>query len=148
MHYLRKFWPVIVIVFGFLFFYYWKNPLRPKVRINNHIFYVDVAVTPKQRERGLSGRKKLENNEGMLFLFEDPGLFHFWMREMLFPLDFIWIDGNTIVDLSKNVPHPTGNESAIELAPKEPVDKVLEINAGTIDAIGATIGDTIEFLSR
>jgi uncharacterized membrane protein (UPF0127 family) len=53
---------------------------------------VEVADTPAERGRGLSGREMLPENSGMLFVFDTPGRYGFWMYGMKFPLDIIWID--------------------------------------------------------
>src|SRR3989338_662243 len=58
---------------------------------------VELAVTPAQRERGLSGRDRLEPRSGMLFVFEDDGVRGFWMKGMTFPIDIIWIDDERVV---------------------------------------------------
>ncbi|MBI5732809.1 DUF192 domain-containing protein [Candidatus Jorgensenbacteria bacterium] len=134
------------IIAGVLAFYYWKNPLGAKVKIKNQVFLVEVAVTPKQRERGLSGRKSLGENRGMLFLFGQPGVYHFWMKDMLFPLDFVWMKGNTIVQLNANIPPPKVGEAPVELSPKAPIDKVLEVNSGTIQKLDIVVGDKVEFV--
>ncbi len=137
----------IAIVLGiFTTWYYWKNPLSAKVRIRDKVFSVDVAVTPKDRERGLSGRKNLGENRGMLFLFGSPGVYHFWMKDMQIPLDFIWITGSTIVDIDENIQPPKGEELPIELAPSQPIDKVLELNAGISAQYGIKTGDRVEYL--
>ena len=140
----------ILLAFGliFLFFtawYYWRNPPTAKVKIRDQIFWVEVAVTPKERERGLSGRETLAPNRGMLFIFASPGVYHFWMRGMQFPLDFIWIKENRVVDISKNIPPPRNSEPQMEVAPSEPVDKVLEVNAGTVGKLQIQVGDQVEY---
>src|SRR3989344_5288383 len=52
----------------------------------------DVADTPELRQLGLSGKKSLEKDSGMLFVFDTTGIYGFWMKEMAFPIDVIWID--------------------------------------------------------
>ena len=137
----------LVLAGAFLLFtlwYYFKNPLTTKATIAGHVFYVEVAATPKAREQGLSGRQSLAQNEGMLFVYQDQALHGFWMRGMNFPLDFIWIRDKTVVQLNKNVPSPLQGGSLEVLEPSVPVDMVLEVNAGTIDRLGIVPGDTIE----
>ncbi|MDD5590195.1 MAG: DUF192 domain-containing protein [Candidatus Portnoybacteria bacterium] len=106
---------------------------------------VKFADDPRERARGLSGRDSLDQNQGMLFIFEKPDLYGFWMKDMKFPLDFIWISGNKITDLSENIPYPRENSylNLPKYQPKEPVDKVLEINAGLVEKYGIKIGDEI-----
>lgn len=143
----HKFFVLAVILLGLVFFYYWKNPLSAKVKIDDHEFFVDLAITPKERERGLSGRRAMASDHGMLFLFGSPGIYHFWMKDMQIPLDFLWISKSTIVDIDENVQPPKGEEFPVEIAPSEPIDKVLEINAGIVKNFSIQIGDSVEFLN-
>ena len=70
------------------------------------------------------------------------------MLGMKFPLDFVWIDGKKVVDVTRNVPPPKGMEKPTIVKPSVPVDKILEINAGDIDKFGIKVGDTVDFLDR
>lgn len=143
---LKKYLVLLLVIVGLVAFYYWKNPLGTHLKLKDEVFQVELALTGSEHEKGLSGRAQLAPNRGMLFLFGQPAAYHFWMRGMKFPLDFIWINGNTIVDLDQNVPSPVGGEPPIELSASEPVDKVLEVNAGIINKLQVQIGDHIEFL--
>ncbi len=102
--------------------------------------YVEVADTDAKRIHGLSGREGLKDNEGMLFVFENEGLYSFWMKEMKFDLDFVWIRNNKIVDIIQNVSH---NNQEVIYRPKTPVTEVLEINAGFVEKNGIKIGDAV-----
>jgi uncharacterized membrane protein (UPF0127 family) len=91
---------------------------------------VEVARTPTARARGLSGHAPLGEDEGMLFLFETADRYGFWMKDMLFPIDILWIRDGVIVDVTSeaSVPGPDGALSSY--APREPADTVLEVRAG------------------
>src|SRR5690349_12394377 len=65
--------------------------LTPRITIDNATFSVVVAKTPEEREKGLSGRDSLAQNSGMLFVFDHPDTYTFWMKGMKFPLDMIFI---------------------------------------------------------
>ena len=81
--------------------------MGPLVRVEDLVFPVELADTPDKRIRGLSGRVSLESGTGMLFIFEKPERFRFWMREMEITLDIVWIGSNCeVVDVSENVPFP------------------------------------------
>lgn len=82
----------------------------------------------------------LKENEAMLFVFPAAGFHSFWMKDMTFDLDFIWINNNRIVDLTENVSHV--NQTQIYM-PKTEVDNVLEVNAGFIQMYGIKIGDKV-----
>jgi len=89
---------------------------------------VEVASTPEQKERGLSGRSGLPAGEGMLFAFDKEQKPAFWMKDMLFSIDIIWMDkSGEIVDISQNLSPSSYPET---FTPKKPAAWVLEVNAG------------------
>ncbi len=65
---------------------------KPTATINKATYNVMLAKTDAERIKGLSGRDKLGTNEGMLFVFKDPGIYPFWMKNMKFPIDIIYIN--------------------------------------------------------
>ena len=134
----------ILIIYGL---YYKKNPLVSKVRIDTHTFTVDVAVTPLEKMNGLSGRDPLPENHGMLFVYDHKEKYEFWMKGMKFPLDFIWIADHTVVQLTENVPAPTGLIPAI-VKPTQSIDKILEVSAGSIKTKSIKVGDVVQFIDR
>jgi uncharacterized protein len=140
------------IIVGFFVFaatilYYSKNPLGLKIKIRDQVFQVDVAVTPEEHIKGLSGRKNMPSDRGMLFVYDTRQQYSFWMKDMNFPLDILWIDDKTIVDISKNIPVQTGYPLPT-YTPLKPVSRVLELNAGIADKYGFQIGDTVTYLKR
>ncbi len=110
---------------------------------------VELAVTPAERNQGLSGHPPLADNEGMLFVFENEAKWTFWMKEMLFPLDMLWIDARcTVVDITENAPKPESGQALGDLPrffPKTLAQYVLEVNAGTAQRTGIAIGDQVSF---
>jgi len=76
----------------------------------------------------------------MLFIFPKPGRPNFWMKDMNFPLDFIWISGGQVVQLSTNIP---ATQPPVTLTPDQPIDQVLEVNAGFIDKYGIKVGNEV-----
>lgn len=119
------------------------------VRAGSLTIDAEVVRTPEERAQGLSGRDSLDDGTGMLFVFEREHIASFWMREMQFPLDFIWIGSDkSVVDISLNVPEPEPGviESDLPLySPSAAVLYVLEVNAGAVDEAGVAIGDTVSF---
>lgn len=101
----------------------------------------DLAATPSSREAGLSGRKSLKEGTGMLFVFSERAPHAFWMKGMLFPIDIIWIDGKTIVDIASSVPPPATGQDPAVLRPRAEANFVLEVPAGLAAASGWKIGD-------
>ena len=122
------------------------DPLTKTVRTTVSI---EVADDKDERSKGLSFRDSLPEDQGMLFVFEKVDKYRFWMRQVKFPLDFIWINGDTIVDLLPNVPIPAPDtaDSALPLyGPVTPINRVLEVNAGYIAKHGIKVGDKLELV--
>lgn len=105
---------------------------------------VEISDTALKRAEGLSGRKTLEENKGMLFLFKKSGKYSFWMAGMNFPLDIIWLNGEKIADISENVPQPKGFELPRVVSPSTEIDKVLELSAGAAEKFNIRIGDELK----
>jgi len=99
------------------------------IRLGSTNLTVELATTPKYWERGLSGRTTLADNEGMLFLFPSSHIPTFWMKDMNFPIDIIWLKDNQILSVESNVP-VSENVPLPTYSPPEPVDMVLEVPAG------------------
>ncbi len=121
-------------------------PLKPATAtIGNTVFTIEVASTTISRARGLSYRDGLGENQGMLFLFGDYSNYGFWMKDMNFPLDMIWIKGDRVAGFSENaVPEPGVPMWKLKIYyPPEAVDKVLEVNAGTVARDGIKAGDLV-----
>ncbi len=115
--------------------------------VGGHEFRVEVADTAAARAQGLSGRDGLPEGEGMLFVFPKAGNYGFWMKDMKFALDFVWIKGDTVLGVTENVPsEPGGNILTYNhYYPPAPADKVLEVNAGTVQNYGIRVGDNARF---
>lgn len=117
------------------------------VTIGDNVFKVDVARSDKDLSKGLSGRSSIEDDEAMLFLFGNRQARTFWMKDMEFNIDLLWIDGNDIVGYEKNMQAPTKDTSNSDLEQyysDREIDKVIEMNAGLIDRLGIEIGDKIK----
>lgn len=113
------------------------------LRVGTHLIRVEIARSPEERTKGLSGHEPLAEDEGMLFVFQEPGVYSFWMKEMLFPLDMIWIRDGVVVDLSEHVPLME-NGSITTRSPRKPVDMVLEVNAGWAQRNNISYGDPVD----
>jgi uncharacterized membrane protein (UPF0127 family) len=77
---------------------------------------------------------------GMLFIFPVPSLYGFWMKDMRFPIDIVWISDNRVVGISHNIP-PAAQQSLVlpRYYPPRPVSLVLELPAGTAVADGIVV---------
>ena len=121
--------------------------IRPESRlgvlsVGSAKLQVQIVSDERSRAQGLSGRKELGSDEGMLFVFEEQGSHGFWMKGMEFPLDFIWIRGGRVIGIDSNAPPDSSAEPKVYFPP-EPVDNVLEINAGLAKIFGIKVGDQV-----
>ena len=151
----KKFFPFIVIAIFlavFCFFVLKPNNFSKNsnengihfVKIGGKMIKVDLAITPDEQERGLSGRKTLKEDEGMLFVFEKTGKYPFWMRDMNFPIDIIWIGKDFRVVYIKKDAQP---ESYPETFGAEyDANFVLEVNSGFSEKNNLKEGDYVKFL--
>ena len=109
--------------------------------IGDHQVRVEIADNYKTREKGLSGRKSLADGQGMLFIFSDYGRHAFWMKEMNFPLDLIWLRDNRVIGFEPDLP-PGGLLPLKDYRPLEDINWVLEVPAGFIAKNNIKIGDS------
>lgn len=136
---------LFLLVMGAFYFVKVKTPPKAVIVIGGGARYdVDVARDAVSQARGLSGREPLNETEGMLFVFTQPLPRSFWMNDMLFPLDFVWIRDMQVIGVAENIPHPAANNGEVyRLGSPEPADMVLEIKAGEVKAKGIRAGDAI-----
>ncbi len=141
-----------LVFFGIItFVFYHQKPSQgnfvevSKVEIGEAKINVIVASTGALRAKGLSDTPTLPEDQGMLFVFEKQDIHSFWMKDMRYPLDIIWIDeNNQIVDISENISpdsYPTTYASSL------PIRYVLEVNAGFSDLHQIKKGMTVNFLN-
>jgi len=111
----------------------------------NSCFQVKLAKTEAQKEKGLMGVSFLDKDKGMLFVFEKEGIYPFWMKNTLIPLDIIWIGGDKkVVFIGQNI-EPCKSLICPPIVPPGPGAKyVLEINAGMAKEIGLEVGDELK----
>lgn len=118
----------------------------PSATINKQTFSLSLAKKPKELEIGLSEKKSLPQNEGMLFIFEKSDYHSFWMKNMKFPIDMIFVNKNRIVTIYQNVQPSKSKEETLPIfKPEEPADKVLEINAGLSKKYNFKKGDKVKY---
>jgi uncharacterized membrane protein (UPF0127 family) len=109
---------------------------------------VQIADNAEKRAKGLSGVASLKADSGMLFVFDTKDLAPiFWMKDMLIPLDMIWIRDGKIVKIDKNVliPSPGTPDSNLKTySAGQTVDYVLEVNAGFSNQNNIKVGDSVD----
>jgi hypothetical protein len=117
-------------------------PPRARVAVGLHVIDAEIADTPERRAHGLSGRPMLPEGKGMLFPYAEPGLHGFWMPDMHFDIDIVWIRAGRIVHVEADVPHQASAPLPV-YRPPEPADLVLEVPAGTARRLGWRRGDPV-----
>lgn len=116
------------------------------VKIANQEVRVDLALSEAEKNKGLGGREGLHENEGMLFVFDETGKYSFWMKDMKFAIDIIWIGENKeIIYIKKNATPESYPESFEPENPTRDTKYVLEIPAGFSEKNNLKIGDMVEF---
>lgn len=121
-----------------------KAVLLREVSIGRSVVFAEVALSAEERNRGLSERESLSLNHGMLFVFPEKSRLSFWMKDMLIPLDIIWISEGRVVGFDQNVPPPEDGIATLKSYPApSAVDWVLEVNAGFIAENKISVGDEV-----
>lgn len=140
---------ILFLLFAFLFafFVHWwfarqRLPDYSKVQVNikGKAYTLYLADTAEKRIKGLSNVVSLKKNEGMLFLFDKPDYYSFWMKNMHFPIDLIFVKDKTTVDIFANIRPESYSKSFIT---KEPANRVIELNAGEVEKLGLSVGDEV-----
>ena len=116
---------------------------RAKILFTNNTADAEVSVSRKKRKRGLAGRMKLAENEGMLFVYPESSKHGIWAKGMKFPINVIWIDGNQISAIKTLNPHLKDIDWC---RPDTVSEFVLEVNSGFCEKNNIKIGDPVEII--
>jgi len=115
----------------------------PTVLVKGQTIKIAVVDTPAERQKGLSGHPGLKADEGLFFIFENSGRHGFWMKDMLFSIDILWIDSiGEIVHIQRNA---TPESYPYIFIPNREAKYVLEVVTGFTDAYNVSVGDSVEF---
>lgn len=137
---------LVLLMIGAAAVYVLWPQLQPHVtvHIGDGVFNTQVAKTPAERERGLSGTNKLRADQAMLFVFDQDDEWSIWMKDMNYPIDIVWLDKDKkVVYIVKNAPpesYPYEN-----FVPKQQARYVLEFPAGTTSKKAINIGSQAKF---
>ncbi len=142
---------ILGLLVGLFYVLFWdqKANIKPlaldcrEVEISGKTFILKRAFTPETREIGLSGTVSLGENEGMIFEFETPSKYGFWMKDMLMPIDIIFVNQDTITDVYKFV---TPESFPTSFLPSQDINFVIELNAGESEKTIIEIGEKINIL--
>lgn len=147
------------LLFIFLIFVYIQSYIKPQggvadkdfaeIRINNVLIKAEIADTGEKRAVGLMNRTSLDNDSGMLFIFENEGYHQFWMKDTLISLEILFIDKNlTIVQILEMEPCRTSDWQCTIYSPNQPIKYALELNVNFSKLNNVKIGDKIKIEKR
>ena len=140
---------IIATIFIFaagLFLIKKDNNSYKKIKLGDVILKTEIALSADEKQKGLSGRDYMTKNRAMLFVFRQSGSYSFWMKDMKFPIDIIWLDdGLKIIGLEKNINPNTFPE---KFSPPSPAKFVLEVNGGWSDENKIKEGITARILNK
>ena len=146
----KKFAFIVLILFFIFLFFLIKNVNSPVIndiryiKIANQLIKVDLAITQGEQKKGLSIKKIIGENEGMLFVFPKLSINNFWMKDMVFPIDIIWINEDMkIIYIEKNVKIDTYPQI---FGPKIYSKYVLEVNSGFSEKNNLKENDFVYFV--
>jgi len=128
------------------------NPPLPEdqVTVGRATFTVEIASTTLEQMTGLSYRTSLADGHGMFFVFGAPAVQHFWMKDMNFAIDIIWIANDAVAGFAENAQPQPGDalwKLRIYSSPGG-TDRVLEVPAGTVARDGIKVGDPVSVIHR
>ena len=140
------FFLAFVVIFAVIVFFLYNKNYPSRLILGGKVFTVEVADTAKLLEKGLSGHRSIKNDEGMLFVFQRPDKYGFWMKDMLFSIDILWIDSNLkIVHIEKSLRPETYPKI---FYPSSVALYVLELKAGEVQNLNLKIGDSLEIVKK
>jgi uncharacterized membrane protein (UPF0127 family) len=125
-----------------------QNTNFQEVSVGNKLYKLEVAQTYQDLERGLAKFDDIKDNEGMLFIFEEPGRWTIWMKDMKFNIDIIFLNENKeVVTIYENVKFEN-HENVFayrKYQPEYDSKYVIELKEGQVAENKVKIGDKIEF---
>ncbi len=135
----------LIIVLGSIFLYFEQLLVEKSnnkiIKIGETSITVEIADTFKARAQGLSGREVLPESTGMLFIFDQPAQYGFWMKDMNFAIDIVWIDEKMrIIGIEKVI---LPNTFPQVFYPNQAIKYVLELPAGFSDEHRIDIGQYV-----
>ncbi len=135
---------LVFVAISIIIFAIWLQKDRINLTIENNTLVVEIATTSQEKEKGLCCRDSLAQNAGMLFIYDKPGIYSFWMKDTRIPLDMYWINSQKeIVYIERNVQPDSFPK---KFGPQIPVQYILETNAGYASKYNIQVGQTVTFV--
>ena len=148
----KKYWPwivslVVILIVGIGAYFWLGGPIRDhqirKVKLGDKELKVEVVKEMASIVQGLSGREELPK-DGMLFILPNKDRHGFWMKDMKFNLDMVWISDGEVVEITENVPAPSSPQEELPIvAAGVETEMVLEMGAGEAARQGVAVGDKL-----
>jgi uncharacterized protein len=130
---------IILIILMLVSFFVFLNFKKDKIFFSENFFFVDIISKKEDLIRGLSGRKEMEDNSGLLMVFQNDDYHGIWMKDMFFPIDILWLNQNLeVVYIKESVLPETFPEV---FRPKEKSRYVLEVSSGMVERFNISTGD-------
>lgn len=140
---------ILAVIFIFIGISGCKNSFsKNTIVINGQKIKVEIIKSGNKTKNGLEIKKALAANSGKLFLFQKKGDYAFNTKDLKFPIDLVFISGNQVIGVIKNLRLPDGNDYAPEYFPSEPIDKALSLKSGEAEKFGIKRGITIVGLTK
>ncbi len=136
---------ISLIVVVLLSLYLLLQTEQSNLRIGEQEVSVTIAQTPEEQRQGLSGTGELKSGTGMLFVYNSYVVPQFWMKDMNYPIDIIWIRDASVTGFVESAPIPVVGQELPRYQPDEPINYVLEVPAGFVDTHGIEIGDQVDY---
>jgi uncharacterized membrane protein (UPF0127 family) len=138
---------IVLIVASLSAGYLYLQPAKTvRIMVAGVILSVELADTPDDQRRGLSGRDSMPPDHGMLFIFDQEAAWGFWMKDMKFSLDIIWFNsGKEVVFVEENL-RPCDPQYCPVYTPSMTALYVLEVNAGFVHSHNLAIEATFAFV--
>lgn len=130
----------VIILFSYQYISGRVNKKTAVLNLGGNKVRVEIAETISQQMRGLSGRANLSTDAGMLFVYQNKSMLDFWMPNMNFPLDVVWLADGRVLGWQENI-LPKTNGQITRFKSNGPADMALEVNAGWIAAHSLAVGD-------
>lgn len=135
---------ILLVLIGYFYFFRTTQQFtdypRKQATLGPHKLTLVLTDTEQRKITGLSGSKPLRENEGMLFHFPAPGRYGFWMKDMKYPLDFLYLRNNKVVEVRTDVSPETYPDIIL---PTVDFDSMIEMNAGSTSKLNLHIGDVL-----
>lgn len=139
---------LVALIVGAVIVMQWKGEKVDKMlaRIGEGEFVLRVADDVAERARGLGGVQALAPDEGILFIFPNDDFHAIWMKDMLIPIDILWLsESGEVIDLRADV---SPNSFPQIFAPHTPARFVVELSSGSTKMFGIKIGSRVQIFSE